>query len=66
MKKYELNKWFYNSTLRIILKGNEIVVPSRFIEGGEMKDCPLIKSILVRLIKSTFLSFISHIQIYQN
>ena len=29
--------------------GNEVVVASRFIKGGSMKGCPLIKSILVRL-----------------
>ena len=34
---------------KLFIKGNDIVVPSRFIEGGEMKDCPLIKSILVRV-----------------
>ena len=31
------------------LQGYEVVVPSRFIKGGAMKNCPLIKSILVRL-----------------
>ena len=31
------------------LEGNEVVVPSRFIKGGGMVNCPLIKSILVRL-----------------
>ena len=38
-----LDKMFekYNS-------GNDIVVASRFIKGGSMKNCPLIKSILVR------------------
>ena len=29
--------------------GNDVVVPSRFIRGGAMRNCPLIKSILVRL-----------------
>ena len=38
-----------NKMYRLFIKGNDIVVPSRFIEGGEMKDCPLIKSILVRV-----------------
>ena len=28
--------------------GSEIVAASRFIKGGSMKDCPLIKSFLVR------------------
>tara|TARA_B100000315_G_C14460623_1_gene533547 strand:- start:301 stop:1038 length:738 start_codon:yes stop_codon:yes gene_type:complete len=32
---------------------NHIVVASRFIKGGSMKGCPLIKSILVRLASST-------------
>ena len=32
---------------------NDIVVASRFIKGGSMKGCPLIKSILVRLASST-------------
>ena len=31
------------------LIGNDIVVPSRFIRGGAMRNCPLIKSILVRI-----------------
>ncbi len=31
------------------LMGNDVVVPSRFIKGGAMRNCPLIKSILVRL-----------------
>ena len=31
------------------LMGNDVVVPSRFIQGGAMRNCPLIKSILVRL-----------------
>lgn len=30
------------------LKGSQIVVASRFIKGGSMKNCPLLKSILVR------------------
>ena len=33
--------------------GNDIVVASRFIKGGTMKGCPLLKSILVRLASST-------------
>ena len=31
------------------LMGNDVVVPSRFIKGGAMRNCPLIKSTLVRL-----------------
>tara|TARA_B100000989_G_scaffold278538_1_gene240411 strand:- start:246 stop:965 length:720 start_codon:yes stop_codon:yes gene_type:complete len=30
------------------LDGNHIVAASRFMKGGSMKDCPLLKSILVR------------------
>ena len=32
---------------------NDIVVASRFIKGGSMKGCPILKSILVRLASST-------------
>ena len=38
-----------NKMYELFKEGNEIVVPSRFIEGGEMRDCPLLKSILVRV-----------------
>ena len=34
-------------------KNNDIVVASRFMKGGSMKGCPLIKSILVRFVSST-------------
>ena len=34
-------------------QGNDIVVASRFIKGGSMKNCPIIKSILVRLASSS-------------
>ena len=33
--------------------GNDIVVASRFIKGGTMKGCPIVKSILVRLASTT-------------
>ena len=35
------------------LDGNHIVAASRFIKGGSMKNCPLLKSILVRLASFT-------------
>jgi len=35
------------------LSGNDVVVASRFMKGGSMNGCPLIKSILVRLASST-------------
>jgi len=34
-------------------KNNDVVVASRFIKGGSMKGCPIIKSILVRLASSS-------------
>ena len=40
-------------------KNNDIVVASRFIKGGSMKGCPLIKSILVRVASSTLYFFSS-------
>lgn len=35
------------------LNGNDIVVASRFTNGGSMKNCPLLKSILVRTASYT-------------
>ena len=34
-------------------KGYDIVAPSRFMKGGSMKKCPLVKSILVRFASFT-------------
>ncbi len=34
-------------------ENNDIVVASRFIKGGSMKGCPIVKSILVRLASSS-------------
>ena len=39
--------------------GNDIVVASRFIKGGSMKGCPLLKSILVRAASTTLYLFSS-------
>ena len=39
--------------------GNDIVVASRFIKGGSMKGCPLLKSILVRAASTTLYFFSS-------
>jgi len=39
--------------------GNDIVVASRFMKGGSMKGCPIIKSILVRLASTTLYMFSS-------
>lgn len=46
---YKLLDKMYNK----YLDGNDIVVASRFIKGGSMKNCPLIKSILVRTASFT-------------
>ena len=41
------------------LNGSHIVAASRFMKGGSMKGCPLIKSILVRFASSTLYFFSS-------
>lgn len=41
------------------LEGSEIVVASRFIKGGSMKNCPLVKEIIVRLASKTLFFFSS-------
>ena len=46
---YQLLDKMYNK----FTEGNEVVVASRFIKGGSMKNCPLIKSILVRFASYT-------------
>jgi len=43
-------------------EGNDVVVASRFIKGGSMKNCPWIKSILVRTASFT-LYFLSSIPV---
>tara|TARA_B100000029_G_scaffold118033_2_gene111213 strand:+ start:2140 stop:2859 length:720 start_codon:yes stop_codon:yes gene_type:complete len=43
-------------------QGNDIVVASRFVKGGSMKNCPLLKSILVRTASFT-LYFLSSIPV---
>ena len=42
--------------------GNDIVVASRFMKGGSMKGCPLIKSVLV-IVASTTLYLLSSIPV---
>ena len=37
----------------LYLKGYDIVAPSRFMKGGSMKNCPLIKEIIVRFASFT-------------
>jgi hypothetical protein len=43
----------------LYLKGSEIVVASRFVKGGSMKNCPLLKEVIVRLASSTLFFFSS-------
>ena len=39
-------------------EGYDIVAPSRFMKGGSMKNCPIIKSILVRLASFTLFAYL--------
>jgi hypothetical protein len=43
----------------LYLNGSEVVVASRFIKGGSMKNCPLLKEVIVRLASSTLFFFSS-------
>ena len=38
----------------------DVVVASRFMEGGSMKGCPILKSILVRIASSTLFFFFQY------
>ncbi len=42
-----------DSMYKEFIKGSDIVAASRFIKGGSMKDCPIIKSMLVRTASFT-------------
>ena len=44
-----LNFDILNRMYQDFLEGSQIVVASRFIKGGSMNNCPLLKSILVRM-----------------
>ena len=52
---YKLLDNMYNK----FLQGNDIIVASRFMKGGSMTNCPLIKSILVRTASFTLYFFSS-------
>ncbi len=55
-----LNMELIDKMYESYLKDNaDIVVASRFIEGGSMKGCPVLKSVLVRLASSTLYFFSS-------
>ena len=40
--------------------GNDVVVASRFMKGGSMVGCPLLKSILVRFASTTLYFFFKY------
>jgi len=44
-----LNTNILDSMYNQCISGSDVVVASRFIKGGSMKNCPLLKEILVRL-----------------
>ena len=48
-----LNSKIIDTMYQSFKTGNDIVVASRFIKGGSMKGCPLLKSILVRTASIT-------------
>lgn len=52
-----LNISIINKMYESFLNGADIVVASRFIKGGSMKGCPLLKSILVRSASFTLYYF---------
>jgi len=57
-----LNIKIIDEMYKSFLNGNDVVVASRFVKGGSMKGCPLIKSILVRSA-STSLYLLSSIPV---
>ena len=48
-----LNYDIIDKMYKNFLEGSDIVVASRFVEGGSMKGCPMLKSILVRVASSS-------------
>lgn len=54
-----LNINIIDSMYNAFKNGSDIVVASRFIKGGSMKKCPMIKSILVRAASITLFMFSS-------
>ena len=54
-----LNYKILDSMYKEYLNGAEIVVASRFMAGGSMKKCPLLKEIIVRLASSSLYLFSS-------
>lgn len=54
-----INYNIIDSMYKTFEKGSDIVVASRFMKGGSMVGCPLLKSILVRLASTTLYFFSS-------
>ena len=54
-----INGHIIDDMYKKFLEGNEIVAPSRFMKGGSMKNCPLIKEILVRFSSYTLFTLSS-------
>jgi len=54
-----LNHKILDKMYELYLNGSEVVVASRFIKGGSMKNCPLLKEVIVRLASSTLFFFSS-------
>jgi len=52
-----LNTDIIDKMYELFKNNNDIVVASRFIKGGSMKGCPIIKSILVRIASITLYFF---------
>jgi len=52
-----LNTGIIDRMYDLYLEGCDVVVASRFIKGGSMKNCPPLKSLLVRLGSYTLYSF---------
>ena len=48
-----INQKIIDSMYELFLEGCDVVVASRFMKGGSMKNCPLLKSILVRTASIT-------------
>jgi hypothetical protein len=48
-----INGKIIDSMIKKYEEGYDIVAPSRFMKGGNMKNCPIIKSILVRFASFT-------------
>jgi dolichol-phosphate mannosyltransferase len=52
-----LNAGCLDEMVSSVLAGNDVVCASRFMKGGTMKGCPLLKAILVRLAAVTLHAF---------